>query len=353
MKAYLVEEYGKPLQAREVDEPKPSGAEVLIRVRNAGLCHSDLHFHDGYFQLGSEQRLPMSGIGVELPLTLGHEIYGEIEDFGPDSDLSEADKGKKVIVFPWLGCGTCDACASGHDNMCPEPRQIGVYSPGGHAEKIIVRESRFLVDVEGIDPVMASLFPCSGLTSYSALKKLGPLQDRWIGIFGLGGVGMMALAIAKGIGFEKVVVTDIDDAKLKTAVDDYGADKAFDATADGVVEQIKAETGGGVAGGVDFVGSNESVALATAVLAPNGVHVSVGLFGGALHFPLVPMAVMQLVFRGSFVGTLSELQELVGFVREGKIKPIPTTTVPFTQVNESIERLRSGKVLGRVVLQHA
>lgn len=353
MKAYLVEEFGKPLVERELDDPKPAGKEVLVGVRYTGLCHSDLHFHDGYFQLGGEHRLPVTEIGIQLPHALGHEIYGEIEDFGPDAGLSEADRGKRVIVYPWLGCGDCEACNSGRDNMCATPHQIGVNSPGGHAEKIIVREPKFLVDAEGIDPVLAGLYACSGLTSHSALKKLGPLHDRWIAIVGLGGVGMMALAVAKGTGFEKVAVVDIDDAKLRTAVDEYGADRAFNGKADGIADQIKAETGGGVAGAIDFVGSDESVGLGTGVLAPTGVYVSVGLFGGALHFPLVPLAVMQFVFRGSFVGTLSELEELVGHVRQGKIKAIPTTTVPFTQVNESVERLRAGKVIGRVVFQHA
>ncbi len=353
MKAYVIEEFGKPLQAREFDDPTPTGKEVLVRVRYAGLCHSDLHFHDGYFQLGTEQRLPVEAIGLQLPHAVGHEIYGEIEDFGPEAGLSDADKGKPVIVYPWLGCGDCPACNSGNDNMCPTPHQIGVNSFGGHAEKVIVREPKFAVDAEGIDPVMAGLYACSGLTSYSSLKKLGPIQDRWLAIVGLGGVGMMALAVAKGMGFQKVVVVDIDDEKLKTAVDEYGADKAFNGKTEGVVDQIKAETGGGAAGVVDYVGSDQSMATGTGALAPTGVYVSVGLFGGSLHFPLVPMAVMQFVFRGSFVGTLGELEEVIGLVRQGKIKPIPTRAVPFTEVNDSIEQLRAGKVIGRVVLTHA
>ena len=163
-----------------------------------------------------------------------------------------------MIVYPWLGCGECEFCTSGRDNMCPAPRQIGVHRPGGYAEKIIVPDAKFLVDADGIDPVLAGLYACSGLTAYSALRKLGPIQDEWIAIIGLGGVGLMALAVAKGTGFEKVVAIDIDDEKLKRASDDYGADRVFNATHGDVVEAITSELGR-LAGVVDFVGSSESV----------------------------------------------------------------------------------------------
>lgn len=353
MKAYQLEEFGKPLQARELDDPTPSGTEVLVRVRSCGLCHSDLHLHEGSFGLGDDHRLAIDEAGIiRLPAILGHEAYGVIEDFGSDSGLTPDDRGRPVIVFSWVGCGECERCATGHDNMCADPHQTGIQLPGGYAEKIIVREPKFLVDAEGIDPAIAGLYACSGLTAYSALAKLGPIQQDWIAIVGLGGVGMMALAIAKGIGFEKVAVVDIDDAKLTLAREEYGADLAFNGRADGVGDTIKAETGG-VAGLVDLVGSNESSALGAGLLRPDGVHVNVGLFGGELRFPLVPMAVMQLQFRGSFTGTLSELEELVAFVREGRIKPIPARAVPIEDVNDAMTQLRDGKVSGRVVLTHA
>ena len=351
MKAYLLEEFGADLVERELDDPTPTGGEVLVRVISSGLCHSDLHFHEGFMDLGGGERLPMDAIGMTLPTALGHEVYGRIEDFGPDAGLTDDDRGRLVIVYPWLGCGECDFCTSGRDNMCPAPQQIGVTRPGGYAEKIVVRDARFLVDAAGVDATLAGSYACSGLTAYSALKKLGPMQDRWIGIIGLGGVGLMAVAVAKGIGFEQVVAIDIDDEKLKTAAG-YGADRTFNAKGGDVVEAVIADVGH-LAGVVDFVGSSDTVLQAAGLLEGGGVSVTVGLFGGELRFPLPALAVRQLQFRGSFTGTLGELEELLGFVRQGRIEPIPARRVPFSAVNESMRELRAGQVSGRVVLTHS
>lgn len=350
MKAYLLEEFGGDLVERELEDPVPAGREVLVRALSSGLCHSDLHFHEGFFDLGGGVHLDVENIGIQLPAALGHEVYGRIESFGPESGLSDADRERHVIVYPWLGCGECELCKSGRDNMCPIQLGIGVQRPGGFGEKVIVREARFLVDAEGIDPFLAGSYACSGLTAYSALKKLGPIQDEWIAIIGVGGVGLMGLAIAKGMGFEKVVAIDIDDGKLKTA-GEYGADRTFNATSGDVVEAVTPDVGR-LAGVVDFVGSSETVLQAAGLLRGGGVSVTVGLFGGELRFPLPALAVQQLQFRGSFVGTLAELEELLGFVRKGQIEPIPTQPVPFACVNDRMRALREGRVSGRVVLTH-
>jgi propanol-preferring alcohol dehydrogenase len=351
MKAYLLEEFGADLVERELDDPVPTGKEVLVGVLSSGLCHSDLHFHEGFFDLGGGQHLDVENVGIQLPMTLGHEVYGEIEDFGPESGLHAEDSGRWVIVYPWLGCGDCGFCTTGRDNMCPVQQGIGVQRPGGYAEKIIVREAKFLVDAAEIDPLLAGSYACSGLTAYSALQKLGPIQEEWIAIIGLGGVGLMALAIAKGTGFEKVVAIDIDDGKLATASTDYGADRTFNATGADVVEAITSELGP-LAGVVDFVGSSETVLQAAGLLKGGGVSVTVGLFGGELRFPLPALAVQQLQFRGSFTGTLAEFDELMELVRNGRIKPIPARAVPIADVNDSMRALRAGHVSGRVVLTH-
>jgi len=351
MKAYLLEEFGEQLAEREIDDPEPTGTEVLVKVLSSGLCHTDLHFQDGFFDLGGGHHLDVVDIGFSLPATLGHEVYGRIEDFGPESGLHADDLGRPVIVYPWIGCRQCEFCTSGRDNMCPEPQQIGIHRPGGYAEKVVVPEARFLVDAEGIDPVLSGSYACSGLTAYSALKKLGSIEDEWIAIVGLGGVGLMALAIAKGTGFEKVVAIDIDDAKLATASDDYRADRTFNAGSGDVVQAITSELGG-LAGVVDFVGSTESVSQGAGLLKGGGVYVTVGLFGGELHFPLPALAVQQLQFRGSFTGTLAEFEELMRFVRQGLVKPIPARSVPIADVNDRMRELREGHVSGRLVLTH-
>lgn len=351
MKAYLLEEFGGALAPREVDDPQPTGKEVVVDVVSSGLCHTDLHFQDGYLDLGGGAHLDLTNVGFQLPAALGHEVYGVIADFGPDSGLTDDDRDRAVIVYPWLGCGECPACLAGAGNTCAAPSQIGIQRWGGYAEKVMVPEARFLVDATGIDPVLAGSYACSGLTSYSALKKLGPLQDQWIAIVGLGGVGLMGLAVAKGIGFEHVLAIDIDDEKLAIARDEYGADRTLNAKDEGLVETIQSELGG-VAGVVDFVGSTATAAQGAGLLHGGGVYVCVGLFGGELRFPLPALNVQQLQFKGSFTGTLPELQELMAYVREGRVKPIPAQPVPFADVNESFRQLREGHVSGRLVLTH-
>ena len=351
MKAFLLEEFGADLVPREVDDPVPTGSEVVVEVVSSGLCHSDLHFQDGYMGLGGDERLDLANIGIVLPTALGHEVYGRIGDFGPDAGLDESDRGRAVIVYPWLGCGECPACRAGRSNMCPGPRQIGVQHWGGYAEKVVVPEPRFLVDATGIDPVLAGSYACSGLTSYSALQKLGPLHDRWIGIVGLGGVGLMGLAVAKAIGFEHVLAIDVDEGKLALARDEYGADMALNGADGGLVERVRSELGG-LAGVVDFVGSSATAGQALGLLEGGGIYVGVGLFGGEVRIPVPALAVQQLRIRGSFTGTLAELEELVAHVRAGSVKAIPARSVPFAEVNESIRQLRGGQVSGRLVLTH-
>ena len=125
MRAWAVVENGKPLQEIELPTPEPKGTEVLVEVTHCGVCHSDLHIWEGYYDIGGGKKMSLKDRGVVLPLAMGHEIVGRVAKLGPDA------KGVKVgdlrIVFPWLGCGTCDKCLAEEDNMCLTPRSLGVY----------------------------------------------------------------------------------------------------------------------------------------------------------------------------------------------------------------------------------
>src|SRR5215217_4386436 len=121
--------YAAPLCETVVDSPEPQGIEVLVRVQRCGVCHSDLHVQDGYFSLGSDKKLDISG-GRTLSFTLGHEIAGVIERVGAEAS---ADPGHAVAVFPWIGCGACRACTAGEENLCTAPRHLGIYVDGGYA----------------------------------------------------------------------------------------------------------------------------------------------------------------------------------------------------------------------------
>jgi len=351
MKGYALLEWGKPMAEHQEPDPKPAGKEVLVAVKNCGLCHSDIHTQDGYF--GDESmKLKFTDMGCKLPMFPGHEVYGFIKDFGPESGLTKADVGKPVIVFPWTGCGKCPACLSGHDEDCPTPCIIGTNMPGGFADTVIVREAKFCVDATGVDPLVAGLYACSGITALNAVHKLGPNKEDWIAVIGVGGVGLMTVAIAKALGFQKIAALDIDEAKLAIAAE-YGAQKGFCSKLPGIADIIKEQTGGGVAGVVDLVGRSATVALGVDIMKRGGVHVTVGLDGGELRVPLPVLTFMQFQFRGSLVGTLQDLKEVVALARQGKIKPTPTKAVPVAEINQSMDLLRAGKVSGRIVLTHS
>jgi propanol-preferring alcohol dehydrogenase len=350
MKGYALLEWGKPLQEYEMPSPKPTNKEVLVAVHSCGLCHSDLDLQDGLIGGGDARRNP-SEMGCNLPLFLGHEIYGRIQEFGPESGLTAADIGKPVIVFPWTSCGKCPACESGHELNCPTHRNLGMHAPGGFADTVLVRDAKFCVDAAGIDPLLAGSYACSGITAFNALKKLGPDKEDWIAVVGVGGVGLMAIVVAKALGFKKVAAIDIDEAKLPTAIK-YGADTGFCSKLPEIAKKIKAETCGGVIGLVDLVGKSDTAALGVEILKRDAVHVTVGMGGGELRVALPLLTFMQLQFRGSLVGSLQDLKEVLALARQGKLKPIPAQAVPIQNVNRSMDLLRAGKVSGRIVLTH-
>jgi propanol-preferring alcohol dehydrogenase len=124
MKAYQVTQFGAAIECREVRDPIPSGREVLVEVASCGLCHSDAHFHQGHLSIGGGASIPVSSLGIELPATLGHEIFGKIAGFGPEAGLTKLDLGRPVIVYPWIGCGHCEACLAERDNECRHLRLL-------------------------------------------------------------------------------------------------------------------------------------------------------------------------------------------------------------------------------------
>ncbi len=190
-------DYGKPLQATEAPTPTPKGSEVLLRISHCGVCHSDIHLQDGYFDLGGGQKLDVRG-NRPLPFTLGHEIAGTVEAVGPDAQ--GATKGKRYAAYPWIGCGKCGLCARGDEHLCNAPRVLGVTVDGGYATHVLVPHPRYLLDVEGIAPEIAGALMCSGLTGYGAVKKAVPyLRAGPLMIVGLGGVGMMGLQFARAL----------------------------------------------------------------------------------------------------------------------------------------------------------
>ena len=198
------------------DCPSPRGGEVLVRIERCGVCHSDLHLQDGYFSLGADKKLDVSA-GRTLPFTLGHEIAGVIERVGGDTD--PAIVGRRVAVYPWIGCGTCAACRGGEENLRGNNRYLGVAVDGGFATHVLVPHQRYLLDYAPLPANFAGPLMCSGLTAYAALKRHRIRPERGpVLLIGLGGVGMMGLAIARALFATPPIVADIDAEKRNAAL---------------------------------------------------------------------------------------------------------------------------------------
>ncbi len=352
MKSYDVCECGAPLRLMERPTPKPVGTQVLMKVIAAGVCHSDLHIWDGYYELGGGKRLQLLERGIKLPLTMGHENVGEVVALGPDA--TGVKVGDRRLVHPWMGCGECMVCRRGEENLCTKPRNLGVFSNGGYADYMLVPHPRYLFEIGDLAPEKAAPLACSGITAYSALKKVGAvLRDQPVVIIGAGGVGLAAQALLKAMDGKGAVMVDLDPVK-REAAKKAGALAVIDGAAPDAAQRIVAATHGGAWAAIDFVGAGTTVKLAIDSLVPKGGQVVVvGLFGGdiTLSTPFLPMRAMTI--QGSYVGSLPEMAELLDLVRRKGLPPIPVATRPLAEVNEALNALKAGQVVGRVVLTPA
>ncbi|MBV9563189.1 MAG: alcohol dehydrogenase catalytic domain-containing protein [Bradyrhizobium sp.] len=349
MRRQSLVKFDAPLCETIVDTPKPQGTEVLVRIERCGLCHSDLHIQDGYADLGGGKRLDTTR-GMTLPFTLGHEIAGVVEDVGPDA--SKDLIGGKKAVFPWIGCGQCRDCRNGDENLCLKPRFVGVNIDGGFASHVLVPDAKYLLDYDPLPVNLAATLMCSGVTAYGALKRLvdRPRQRNLL-LIGLGGVGMMGLSFAQAMFKQNVSVADLNPAARETALEN-GAAVAYDPTEPEIGRRIVKENEGGFDAIVDFAGNDKSMAFAVSALARGGKIVVSGLMGGNFSLPMVQWAYKRMTIEGFMVGTLAEAHELMALARAGKIKPAPMREEPMGDVQNWIDELRAGKVVGRVVLRN-
>jgi D-arabinose 1-dehydrogenase-like Zn-dependent alcohol dehydrogenase len=349
MKSYDVVDFGAPLQVSEKLTPKPQGSEVLLRTLAAGVCHSDLHIWDGWYDLGGGKKLIVKDRGMVPPLTMGHEIVGEVVALGPEA--AGVEVGDKRLAHPWIGCGTCAMCRRGEEQFCPAPRFLGAFRPGGYADHVLVPHPRYLLDFGRLSPTQAAPYACSGLTAYGALKRVGEavLREQPIMVIGAGGLGLMCLTLHKAMGGKAAIVADIDPQKREAALR-AGATAAIDARAADAKKLAQAAADGPIAAAIDFVGASATAQLGIDAIARGGKYVIVGLFGGdiTLSLPLLPMRAITV--QGSYVGSLTEMKELLALVATGKVPPAPVSERRLDQVNVVLEDLKAGRVVGRAVL---
>lgn len=341
--------YGEKLQRLETATPTPQGSEVLLEITECGVCHSDVHIHDGYFGMGGDNKLDVRA-GRQLPFTLGHEIGGRVVAVGPDA--AGVKVGDRRVAYPWIGCGGCPACGRGDEHLCNKPANLGIQKNGGYATHVIVPHPRYLLDFGAADPALAAAYMCSGLTAFSAIKKLGAVtRNDPVVIVGLGGVGMMGLQFARALIDAPIIGVDVDQSKLDAALK-AGATKVINSRDDGALKKLLVETGGAYAA-IDFVGSEPSFGFAQGCVRKGGKVIVVGLFGGAFSMPIPLLPMRAISITGSYVGSLAETEAMMELVRAGKIDPIPVTRRKLGEASATLDDLRNGTVVGRVVLDPA
>lgn len=281
---------------------------------------------------------------------MGHETVGTPVAMGPDA--SGVEPGKNYLVYPWIGCGTCDVCTAGQENYCATPRSLGIYTDGGYADHLIVPHPRYLLDIGSLDPATMAPHACSGLTTYSAINKLDPeiYTKRPILILGAGGLGLMAIEILRAMGGHGAIVVDIDPVKLQAAKD-AGALATVNGNDSDALQQILAANGGQpLQATVDLVGSATSTELGFNALRKGGSLIIVGLFGGASPWSLAFIPMRAIRIQGSYTGSLGELEALLALVKSGKVNPIPVTTHELNEASDVLRSLHEGRVVGRAVL---
>jgi propanol-preferring alcohol dehydrogenase len=336
MKAAVLHEFKKPLVIEEVARPEPGDDEVLIKVEACGVCHSDLHVADGDWP-------QFKGI-VKKPLILGHEIVGRVIEAG--DAVRNLQAGDRVGV-PWIhwACGECEVCREGNENLCPKQKITGVSVDGGYAEFVKApadfaqRIPRGLAVTE-----VAPLF-CAGVTVYRALKQARILPGQRLGVFGVGGLGHLAVQIGRAMGAE-VIAVDLVEEKL-AAAKTLGVSATFNAASGEVIKQMRGL--GGVHAAIVTSAAKASYDMAFSCLRPRGILLVVGLPAENICFPPISMAAGEVHIQASAVGTRQDLKEVLGMAAAGKVR-CQVTTRPLADVNEVLDELRRGRIAGRVVL---
>lgn len=348
MLTYPVEAFGKPLARVLRDTPVPQGSEVVLKVGSCGLCHSDVHLHDGYFALGEGNKLDMSR-PMNLPRTMGHEIAGTVVALGPDARGVKA--GDRRVVFPWIGCGACSVCTAGNEQLCSASRALGINRDGGFADHVLVPHPKYLLEYDPLPEDQACIYACSGLTAYGALKKVMPMgPGDTLLIIGAGGVGLSGIRLARRLLDANIVVAEIDKGKWDIARE-AGASDVIDPSLDGAGKTLVKVSGGGVAAAIDFVGAGTTFAFGLGALRRAGKLVCVGLFGGSTPVLPVMLAMKAVSITGSYVGSLQDMHELMAIARSGALSAQPVRTLPLASVNQALADLKAGRVRGRVILR--
>jgi propanol-preferring alcohol dehydrogenase len=339
------------LQVQDLETPKPKSSQVLVKVLSSGVCHSDIHLWEGGYEGPGGQFLKTTDRGVKYPLTPGHEIAGKIESIGEEAEKL-FEEGDKVLVYPWIGDGICPACRIGEENLCDKPKSLGIYTDGGYSDHVLVPSYRYLIKLEDdLDINEAATLSCSALTAYNAVKNAGLRPDDTLVVVGAGGLGLMAMQLAKAVTGSKVIAMDLEDEKLKQARKDGHADDIVNSKKDDPIKTVMELTDEkGADAVIDFVNASKTVDTDMQILRRRGKVVLVGLYGGELKLNLVTMPTRAYRLIGSYTGSLNDLNEVVSLAKRKVIKPLVSDRFKLDQATEALSKLKDGKIMGRGVI---
>lgn len=262
MRAVRLVEVGKPVTMQDVDVPRPAGRDVLVRVKAAGICHSDAHYRSGVTKAGP------------LPVTFGHEVAGVVEATGPE--VTRVAPGDRVAVHYLVACGDCPQCRSGHEQFCPTGQMIGKHRDGGWADFICMPERNLYQLPANVSLEHGAVMMCSSSTSLHALRKARLAGGETVAVFGIGGLGASAVQLAKAMGAQDVFAVDINPVKRDLAAS-FGAHPVSGAPGDPVAEIRRLTGGRGVDVAVEVIGLPETMRQAVQSLAPRGRAAIAGL----------------------------------------------------------------------------
>jgi propanol-preferring alcohol dehydrogenase len=336
MKAALLQEFKKPLVLTDIDRPVPADDEVLIQVEACGVCHSDLHVAEGDWT-------QLSRI-VKKPAVLGHEVAGRIVEKGlAVKDLQIGDR----VGVPWIywSCGECEFCRQGDENLCSRQMITGVTVDGGYAEFMKARATHAEKIPSGLSSTEVAPLFCAGVTVLRALRQSKISRGQRLAIFGVGGLGHLAIQIGRNLGAE-ITAIDISDEKLAFAKS-LGAAHTLNARSSDVVKELRGKGGAHVA----LVTSAAKAAYDAAFsgLRPTGTLMVVGLPAENISFPAIMMAAGEVHIKASAVGTRKDLREVLAMAAEGKLH-CQVAGRPLDQINQVFDEMRSGQFAGRIVL---
>jgi len=336
MKAAVLRQFKRPLVIEQVPTPVPGSNDVLIQVEACGVCHSDLHVADGDWP----QLAPI----VKKPVILGHEIAGHIVETG--AAVRELKIGERVGV-PWIywTCGECEFCREGNENLCVRQQITGVTVDGGYAEFVKAPASHTTKIPANLSCADAAPLFCAGITVHRALKQGKISAGQRVAVFGVGGLGHLAIQLAQLLGAE-VTAIDISDEKLALAKS-LGAAHTINASSGDAIRALRAQ--GGVHVALVTSAAKSAYNMAFSSLRPAGTLLVVGLPADDLCFAPILMAASEIKIRASAVGTRKDLRELLDIASAGKLQ-LQVTTRPIEEVNHVLDELRLAQISGRVVL---